>query len=796
MSTITISAFQPLINWPWPGTTATLRYTYTSDFVDSTGAPVLHGLYKDITCTAAAGVLSVPSHTIISTLDALVNPLVTLNAQFLDERGAKRSWQFQNFQVPTTTPTTIGALTIFNQGSSLVLPPDWYLDAIQVQNLINIAQGTLNDASDVVKGRTYLSVAPASASSPNAVGANDYAAVGHNGIARASVAPVSASAPIFVSDNDRRVTGSYNVTATAIGAIGDGTTDNLAILDNLANVTLQVTGAGGRIYFPPGDYLISSDMGFIGNVILEFAPGARLKPANGATITILGLLDGALEIFTNARAGQGTISFLANRVLRTTRPEWWGWSTLATATVNAAAFNACNAATCTMGAGEIQMGNGTYDVNDTLFVGLTSGSFPSVSLAGTNGYVGTNIRWTGSTSGTAIRVSRGRMNYLHDFVLINGGVVGTTTGILTTGPAGSLQTALVHMERVTIDGFYIGHQPGENATNAAADEHLYSRCVWQNCTHGFYGVSPSNTLVFVFLQCIWATCDYGVYTTTASPITLIGCNGGHNTVDLFINGALQQLTIVGWDGEVGERFIQAQSGAMIQVSAAVLRSYTLARADGTAVIEASGNVSLTNVFQGGNFTSGGATGPHFLYATGSGIDVTNCYFPDDELPHIDPANSASNGVTYRFFNNHSIDNNTNAILTRFPDEQGEIVWPRPNSGEVRLATIPLVDMNTATPTLLYTCPFGRRCIITKVVIRNPDTSIGTASYSFGWNSAAYNDVIANATHTELTGPTLFTVLFPKVGAKRGVAADEFKVLMNTLNGVLSHTDIDVYGELN
>jgi hypothetical protein len=114
---------------------------------------------------------------------------------------------------------------------------------------------------------------------------------------------------------------------------------------------------------------------------------------------------------------------------------------------------------------------------------------------------------------------------------------------------------------------------------------------------------------------------------------------------------------------------------------------------------------------------------------------------------------------------------------------------------VKLATVDSVDMNTATPTTLYTVPTGRSVIITSVTVRNASTSLTTASYSFGFNSATYNDVIANATHTELTGATLYTILSAKTGAKVGVAADSFKVLMNTLQGGAATTTMDVFGYL-
>jgi hypothetical protein len=102
-------------------------------------------------------------------------------------------------------------------------------------------------------------------------------------------------------------------------------------------------------------------------------------------------------------------------------------------------------------------------------------------------------------------------------------------------------------------------------------------------------------------------------------------------------------------------------------------------------------------------------------------------------------------------------------------------------------------MNTGTATTLYTCPTGKSCVIREVVVRNASTSLTTASYSFGWTSAAYTDVIANATHTELTGATLLTILPAKAGSTLGASTGTFKVLMNTLQGGAATTTIDVFG---
>lgn len=126
---------------------------------------------------------------------------------------------------------------------------------------------------------------------------------------------------------------------------------------------------------------------------------------------------------------------------------------------------------------------------------------------------------------------------------------------------------------------------------------------------------------------------------------------------------------------------------------------------------------------------------------------------------------------------------------------GAAVQMSPAGGEVLLKTTNLVDLNTATPTTLYTCPVGFQAVITRIVLRNASVSLTTVSLSIGWNSAAFNNVLANATHTELSGATLFTSLSSKAGATKGTAGDILKLLCNTLQGGAATCSVDIFGYL-
>lgn len=338
MSDVVISAHQPTTPWSYGGTTFTVRYFYNQPFLDDLGRWTLQGdgqtgFYIEVAGTIdGAGILHIPDSTIISPLGGR-QPNTLCSAQLFDENGTGRDFLFTDWTIPQTTPTTFGALEIVNENKTLANILGYVLTTaqiLQVQALINIALGLLNKASAVIYGHLRLDVSPASASDPVAVGLNS-----------------------------RRTLSMYNVTATAIGAVADGTTDNRAALNTLVNTALQITGAGGDVYFPPGAYSIQSNMAFPANVRLVFDPRAMLKPANGVTITLLCPIEaGPYQIFTNALPGQGTVTLRSgdagqSKVFQSF-VEWWGGNADGI-TDNTAAFIAA-----TLASARVQLLAGEY----------------------------------------------------------------------------------------------------------------------------------------------------------------------------------------------------------------------------------------------------------------------------------------------------------------------------------------------------------------------------------------------------------------------------------------------------
>lgn len=139
---------------------------------------------------------------------------------------------------------------------------------------------------------------------------------------------------------------------------------------------------------------------------------------------------------------------------------------------------------------------------------------------------------------------------------------------------------------------------------------------------------------------------------------------------------------------------------------------------------------------------------------------------------------------------------TGNLLQALTDVQQQAVGQLANDAEeTLLASGVSVDMNVLNGTTpLYTVPAGKSCVVTKIVVRSASISLTLASYSFGFTSAAFADVVANATHTGLTGPTLAIILNPIAAAFTiGAAAAVLTCKVNTAQGAAATALVDVYG---
>ncbi len=286
-SDIAVSSFTISNSHNYSGTIR-LRVFYTgcsgTNFLDSLGNIVMCGtatsnFYKEVTVTVSGGSLIIPSFVIPSTDDSS-RPIVTANAKFFINNAVK-DFLFTNWVITNTLGASVTYAQLYNYQPN-ALPsslPSSYLTAPEVSGLINTAVGTLNDASDVVKGRTKLNVAPQSPTFPVAVSTN---------------------------------WGRLNSLAVDVSEYGDNLNNAVTNLGSVTQVTLAISRAT----------TVTANVTVPANIALDFKNGGYLDAGAGTwTVTIQGPVRATpTKIFYAFTAGQGTISLTVSPVY----PEWWG----------------------------------------------------------------------------------------------------------------------------------------------------------------------------------------------------------------------------------------------------------------------------------------------------------------------------------------------------------------------------------------------------------------------------------------------------------------------------------------
>lgn len=309
---VTLSAFQ-IKDWNYGGSTLKLRLYSSDTWTDSLGyvrgsgiAGSQTGFFKEIICPISGTTATCPTFVLPSTVDSIDVPQVRITGSLFSENNSFKMNLFQNWRIPAITPTTWSDLVLFNRAQPKPLG-DVYYTAPQVDAKILEATGGGGSAplaTDVIPGKGRLSVTAASVSDP-----------------------------IFVGDNDPRLVGGV------ISVVCAGVDDTVAL--NAAIAT------GGTVVITRGSTCAaSSSLTFTtsSTAVLRVEKGGLFKPITGQTPVVGGYIDaGAYQIFTNALAGQGTVSF-NGYVLQDVHPEWWGAlgdaSTISTAPLQASIIGA------------------------------------------------------------------------------------------------------------------------------------------------------------------------------------------------------------------------------------------------------------------------------------------------------------------------------------------------------------------------------------------------------------------------------------------------------------------------
>jgi hypothetical protein len=272
-------------------TTATLKFfasetfrTSTNEIVGAGNATQGTGFYRSLTCTVSGSTLTCPSVTLPSTLDG--HPAdATWTVRLYDSKGTPRAF----FPIPDSfvLPHTLGSTTtwvaVFDANAENPRPPaPGYPDAGQIGAMIDAGVNVGNPAqpSPSPIGRVHISVAPVDAAHPIAVGKNDYAALGHNGVGQPSVAPATAGSPVWVGNNDNT---RVPPTSGARYVIANGYTG--ATADVQINAADAALGASGDILWY-GDGVLAASVVVSSRHNLQIINGRLTSTANGPPIRL------------------------------------------------------------------------------------------------------------------------------------------------------------------------------------------------------------------------------------------------------------------------------------------------------------------------------------------------------------------------------------------------------------------------------------------------------------------------------------------------------------------------------
>ena len=112
-----------------------------------------------------------------------------------------------------------------------------------------------------------------------------------------------------------------------------------------------------------------------------------------------------------------------------------------------------------------------------------------------------------------------------------------------------------------------------------------------------------------------------------------------------------------------------------------------------------------------------------------------------------------------------------------------------------LASVALVDLNSAGDKPLFTVPGGKNAVIRAIAARNASISLSTVSFSVGWNAGVSNDVVATAVHALLTTALKVDWLAVLAGAVIGGPGGVLNLKNNILQGAPATATFDIFGYL-
>ncbi|MCU1265054.1 MAG: Flagellar hook-length control protein FliK [Acidobacteria bacterium] len=394
------------------------------------------------------------------------------------------------------------------------------------------------------------------------------------------------------------------------------------------------------------------------NITIDNTDGAGLTVNTGGTLTILGdiINPAGKQIFFNALAGQGTVSFKGNRYLSVLNPEWWGAKTTKD---DSPALNACSTAAATLTAADIDLVN-TYNLASTWQVGVGV-PFTYITLRGHGaGSNGTTLNWVGATDGLMVKFWANKYSNIDRIRFQNGVSFGRTVGLRFSGPGTGTQSNNFNIDNCIFTGFYFGLQAGDPTTQAASSELSFRNVAFDGNANGFVGLSTGNTLVITFLNCSFANNKIsGLHLGSASDCHIFGGGFGANGTDITATGWTSTLSVIGARFEMVNPDVALTIGG---VGTVAVRNCTFMSEPNQmpthAIIRGETNLTLENNFVGREGES------WIFYDYGTGGSGKNYQF-------VATSNIVRGKVLYMHPDNNAID----GLATLIEGVKGEIVWP-------------------------------------------------------------------------------------------------------------------------
>lgn len=613
---VQLSSFQ-IKDWNWGGAHLKLRLYSSDTWTDSLGfvrgagtAGSQAGFFNEIICPISGTTATCPSSVIPSTIDSIDKPRVRITGALFTDKNVFKQNLFTSWAIPAITPTTWLNLVAYNPPNAKPQPfGDNYYNVAAVDAKILAATGgggTAPLATDAIFGKLKVTVPPAVVGEPVAVGANDGRVPTqseNDALAGTSGTPSSANKYLTALDPTVIDGKSYATFAAAVTAIG------------ATETTLRVSSA----------LTVTGNLTVPANCSLQFIGVGKLTVSTGVTLTIVAPVSAEpRQIFANATAGLGTVSFSGNVALTQVSAAWWGALPSASATVNAAALNAANTALLTntasgVAAGKINLGPGVYEFNALVTLG-TAVTFTSISLNGTGNLVGTQLRWTGSTSGTAVLWSLQRGSTISNVTIANGVAKGTTIGLRLSGPNTGTQTSGVTLNNVTVSAFHISGLAGDGVGGGHdASEITLIACRFAGSDVGFQ-TDGFNTLNIFFYGCQFGSNTIGLNIGAVAATHVYGGTWGQNDIGISFNSA-GTLFVSGVRDETnapGGQFIVSTAGSINAAITVIGCSFPVDT--GEPMMEGAGAFMLI----GNQFGSTGAAVKTYLgdSSSGNGASLT------------------------------------------------------------------------------------------------------------------------------------------------------------------------------